>query len=147
MTRFTRRAASVLLAIVLIVVMAGLPAARAARSGAGTVVVDYWSNMCWQPAHQDLLSLAAAFNKSHPGIDLKPTCFSNANVLQPRLLAAIQAHHPPALSQTDAFAVSSYVDEKAVQDLTPYINGPHGFSAEQLNDFFGPMVQNGRSLP
>ena len=91
MTRFMRRFGSVLLATLLVVVVAGLPTVRAARPHASTVVVEYWQNMCWEPAKADLRYMAASFNKLHPGVQVTPTCFSNANVLQPRLLAAIQA--------------------------------------------------------
>jgi hypothetical protein len=58
-------------------------------------------------------------------------------------LAAIHQHHPPALSQTDAFAVASYVDEGAVQDLTPYIYGRNGLTLSQRRDYFAPQWQNG----
>jgi len=132
-----------LLAGILLVAGTALPHAGAARVGAAPIVVDYWQNLCWEPAKTDLQYMAAAFNKSHPGIVIKPTCFSNANVLQPRLLAAIQAQHPPALSQTDAFAVATYVDEHAVQDLTPYIHGPSGWTNAELGTFFKPMMLNG----
>jgi ABC-type glycerol-3-phosphate transport system substrate-binding protein len=119
MKRPIRCMGALLFSGLLVAASAVLPAVHAVRAHAGMVVVQYWQNLCWEPAKQDLQYLAATFNKSHPGIEIQPTCFSNANVLQPRLLAAIQAHHPPALSQTDAFAVASYVDEHAVQDLTP----------------------------
>lgn len=108
------------------------------------VVVPYWLNLCWQPAKTKFEALVARFNASHPGIKIQPTCFSNASVLQPRLLAAIHQHRPPALSQTDAFAVSSYVDLGAVQNLDPYIYGKSGFSRGQIHDFYPPGWQNGR---
>ena len=110
---------------------------------AAPVVVQYWENLCWSPAREDLQQMVTAFNNSHPGIQLQPVCFSNANVLQPRLLAAIQQHRPPALSQTDAFAVATYVDEGAVQDLTPYIQGKNGLTSAQIADYFTPQWQNG----
>jgi ABC-type glycerol-3-phosphate transport system substrate-binding protein len=115
---------------------------RAARAHS-PVVVDYWLNLCWQPAQTDFQHLVAAFNQSHPSILIKPRCFPNASQLQPTLLAAIHQHHPPALSQTDAFAVATYVDEGAVQDLTPYIHGRNGWTPAQINDFFPPQWQNG----
>jgi ABC-type glycerol-3-phosphate transport system substrate-binding protein len=119
------------------------PATHASHQHAGPVVVEYWENLCWTPAKQDLQHMVDAFNKSHPGVEIKPVCFSNANVLQPRLLAAIQQHRPPALSQTDAFAVATYVDQGAVQDLTPYIHGANGLSAGEIADYFAPQWQNG----
>ena len=115
---------------------------RSAPPGA-PVVVQYWLNLCWQPAKTYFTHLVTTFNAGHPGIKIQPTCFSNASVLQPRLLAAIHQHRPPALSQTDAFAVASYVDMGAVQDLTPYIHGRNGLTRGQVGDFFGPQWQNG----
>jgi multiple sugar transport system substrate-binding protein len=107
------------------------------------VTVEYWSNLCWQPAKTYMQQLVTAFNSSHRGIVLKWTCFSNASVLQPRLQAAIQQHRPPALSQTDAFAVATYVDQGAVQDLTSYVHGKNGLTAGQIRDYFAPQWQNG----
>jgi len=121
----------------------GIPAVHAAPSHAGPVVVQYWENLSYEPAKGDLQQMIDAFNRSHPGIVLQPRAFSNANVLQPTLLAAIRQHQPPALSQTDAFAVATYVDQGAVQDLTPYIHGPAGLSARDLSDYFTPDIQNG----
>jgi sn-glycerol 3-phosphate transport system substrate-binding protein len=116
-----------------------------ARSAAprAPVPVQYWLNLCWQPAKTYFTHLVNSFNASHPGIKIEATCFSNASVLQPRLLAAIHQHRPPALSQTDAFAVASYVDMGAVQNLNPYIHGANGLTAAQIADFFGPQWQNG----
>lgn len=142
MTQPTRRLAAIALAALLSVGIS-LPTVRAARSHAGPVVVQYWENLCWEPAKSDLQHMVDAFNASHPTIRIMPVCFSNANVLQPRLLAAIQQHHPPALSQTDAFAVATYVDEGAVQDLTPYVHGANGLDARQIADYFAPQWQNG----
>jgi hypothetical protein len=104
------------------------------------------------PAGQDLQQMVDAFNKSHTGIALKPVCFSNANVLQPRLLAAIQQHRPPALSQTDAFAVATYVDQGAVQDLTPYIHWQEWPQQYRDHRLFHPAVaerhvQRGHVIP
>jgi ABC-type glycerol-3-phosphate transport system substrate-binding protein len=127
------------LSVLLVAGGAFVPATHAAP-----VVVQYWENLCWSPAREDLQYMVTAFNNSHPGIQLQPVCFSNANVLQPRLLAAIQQHRPPALSQTDAFAVATYVDEGAVQDLTPYIQGKNGLTSAQIADYFTPQWQNGR---
>lgn len=141
MTRLVRRAGTAALAGML-VAGAGLGTARAARHAA-PVVVDYWENICWEPGKASIQHMVDAFNRGHPGIVIKPTCFSNANVLQPRLLAAIRQHQPPALSQTDAFAVATYADEGAVQDLTPYLHGTNGLSARQIRDYFPPRWQNG----
>ncbi len=142
--RFAHVAGAAALALAL---TAGATATHAARPSrqehAGPVVVEYWENLSHEPAKSDLQSMVDAFNKSHPGIVLKPRPFSNASVLQPKLLAAIQQGHPPALSQTDAYAVATYVDEGSVQDLTPYVNGPNGLSPAQIKDYFAPQLQNG----
>ncbi|MBV9282306.1 MAG: extracellular solute-binding protein [Chloroflexi bacterium] len=127
----------------LLIAGAGISVARASRVLRNAVVVQYWENLCWSPAKQDLQTMIDAFNRSHPSIQLQPRCFSNANQLQPTLLAAIHQHHPPALSQTDAFAVATYVDQKAVQDLTPYIHGRNGLNPGEIRDFFPPQWQNG----
>jgi len=132
-----RRTGIVVAAVLLLAGGAGLPAARAARAHAGPLVVEYWENLCWEPAKTNLQTMVTAFNTSHPGIHLKPVCFSNANVLQPKLLLAIQQHRPPALSQTDAFAVATYADQGTVQDLTPYIQGPNGLRVCESNSTSG----------
>jgi ABC-type glycerol-3-phosphate transport system substrate-binding protein len=121
----------------------GLAAQGSSRSSAATVTVPYWLNLCWQPAKTKFEHLVSTFNSSHPGIKIDATCFSNASVLQPRLLAAIHQGHPPALSQTDSFAVASYVDLGAVQSLDSFIHGAQGFSASQIRDFYGPGWANG----
>ena len=142
MKRIVSRGGS--LALTAVLVAAGAtPVTHAATGHAAPLVVQYWENLCWQPAKKDLQYMVNQFNAAHPGIQLQPVCFSNANVLQPRLLAAIQQHRPPALSQTDAFAVATYVDQGSVQDLTPYINGSGGLTATQIADYFAPQWQNG----
>ncbi len=144
MTKPIRLASAAGAAVLALTLSVGAGAARAAHpTAASPVVVDYWENLSYQPAKGDLQYMIDAFNKSHPNILIKPLAFSNANVLQPKLLAAIQQGHPPALSQTDAFAVATYVDEGSVQDLTPYVNGSNGLSAAQLKDYFTPQLQNG----
>lgn len=125
------------------ITIGGCAAAAGASHPRGKTVVQYWENLCFSPAKQDLQTMVTAFNKSHPNIELQPRCFSNANVLQPTLLGAIHQHHPPELSQTDAFAVATYVNEGAVQDLTPYIHGKNGLSGAQIHDYYPPQWQNG----
>lgn len=143
MKRTTRAGIVTVLACMLVAASGYYSISRAAPVHS-KVVVQYWSNLCWSPAKSYMTQLISAFNRSHPAIDLQWTCFSNASVLQPRLQAAIQQHRPPALSQTDAFAVATYVDQGAVQDLTSYIHGSNGLSSKQLNDYFGPMINNAR---
>lgn len=143
MIRLSRLTLTAILALLLAVSGSAQAAPRLSPTRA-PVVVQYWLNLCWQPAKTKFERLVATFNASHPGIRIQPTCFANASVLQPRLLAAIRQGRPPALSQTDAFAVASYVDLRAVQNLTPYIRGRNGFTARQVRDFFGPQWLNGR---
>jgi len=138
-----RRAAVAALAG-LLVASASTPRAGAAAPQAGPVVVQYWENLSWEPAKSDLALMIAAFNQEHPGIVLQTRAFSNANVLQPTLLAAIHQHRPPGLSQTDAFAVATYVDQGVVQNLTPYIQGSNGLTKAALADYFTPMIANGQ---
>ncbi len=151
MTQHVRLARAGTAAALVAALGAGAAAAHAARPSAhmparahaAPVVVEYWENLSYEPAKSDLRMMVDAFNRSHPGIVIKPQAFSNASVLQPKLLAAIQQGHPPALSQTDAFAVATYVDQGSVEDLTPYLRGKNGLSAHQLADYFAPQLQNG----
>jgi len=143
MTLSIRRSTIGLLCLLLIAAATGRSVARAAHPHSSPVAVQYWENLCFSPAKQDLQTMINAFNRGHPQIQLQPRCFSNANVLQPTLLAAIRADHPPALSQTDAFAVATYVDQGSVQNLSPYIHGKDGLSPAQIKDYFAPQWQNG----
>lgn len=143
MERWLRRSGAALLCALLVGAGGWSSTVGKAAPARSPVTVDYWLNLCWQPAQTDFQHLVSTFNKTHPGIVIKPRCFANASQLQPTLLAAIHQHRPPALSQTDAFAVATYVDQGAVQDLTPYIHGSNGFTPAQINDFFGPQWQNG----
>ena len=143
MTLSIRRSTIGLLCLLLIAAATGRSVARAAHPHSSQVAVQYWENLCFSPAKQDLQTMINAFNRGHPQIQLQPRCFSNANVLQPTLLAAIRAGHPPALSQTDAFAVATYVDQGSVQNLSPYIHGKDGLSQAQIKDYFPPQWQNG----
>lgn len=132
-------------AAVLCVILAAATGAVAAGSpgkSRAPVVVQYWLNLCWEPAHTDFMHLVNTFNASHPSIRIAPTCFSNASVLQPRLLAAIHQNRPPALSQTDAFAVATYANMGAVQNLAPYVHGRNSLTSAQIRDFFPPQWQN-----
>lgn len=131
-----------LTAALLITSGSGLGSTRA--SAASTVTVPYWLNLCWQPAKTKFEHLVSNFNRTHPGIKIDANCFSNASVLQPRLLAAIHQGRPPALSQTDSFAVASYVNLGAVEDLGSYVHGKNGFTSSQIHDFYGPGWANGQ---
>ncbi|MDQ2741816.1 MAG: extracellular solute-binding protein, partial [Chloroflexota bacterium] len=142
MKQYLRRGIPIALAGALVISGGTWAAVGRAAPAGKTVTVNYWSNLCWSPAKSYMTELVSAFNHSHPTIHLNWTCFSNSSVLQPKLLAAIQQHRPPALSQTDAFAVATYVDQGAVQDLTPYIHGTGGLTASQMHDYFAPMLTN-----
>jgi ABC-type glycerol-3-phosphate transport system substrate-binding protein len=143
MTLLRRYALPLFSAIVLVSLSVQQSVARSVHAAPKPVVVQYWENLSWHPAVDDMTAMVDAFNKSHPAIHIEARAFSNASVLQPAILAAIRAGHPPALSQTDAFAVATYVDEKAVQNLDPYINGAHGLTKAQIADYFKPQWQNG----
>jgi len=143
MTLSLRRGVIGSLCLLLVAVSTSVSVARLAHASRAPIVVQYWENLCFSPAKQDLQTMINAFNHEHPGIQLQPRCFSNANVLQPTLLAAIHAHHPPALSQTDAFAIATYVNQGTVENLSPYIRGRNGLTRAQINDYFSPQWQNG----
>lgn len=142
-----RRRLGIVAAAILFTILPIAGPARAAvlhSTAHSPVIVQYWLNLCWQPAKTKFETLVANFNKSHPDIKIQPTCFSNASVLQPRLLAAIHQHRPPALSQTDSFAVASYVDLGAVQPVDTFVHGKNGFTRAQINDFYAPGWLNGQ---
>jgi len=61
----------------------------------------------------------------------------NYTALQQKLQSAIFAGNPPTLAQAYESWTNQWLQNHAVQDLDPYINGKNGLSKADVKDFFG----------
>ncbi|MGH2444318.1 MAG: extracellular solute-binding protein [Chloroflexota bacterium] len=129
--KLTRVCTATFLALLLIV--GTLPARAAPARSSVTISV-------WTAYTKGLLdafnTLTTRFQQKYPNIQVQEVSSANYTALQQKEQSAIFAHNTPTMGQAYENWVQQYVQNNAIQNLTPYIKGKNGFSRSSIKDFF-----------
>lgn len=109
------------------------------------VTIQFWHGQSGVLGER-LQALIDKFNSTHK-IQVKATFQGNYDQLYQKVVSGLQAGSVPDLAQvTGPPQAAQYWKAKALTPVQQFVDGPDGFSAEQLKDFV-PALLNDSSLP
>lgn len=106
------------------------------------IEITFWHAM-QAKLGESLTGLIAEFNATHPRIKVVPTAVANYTGLQQKTVAAISAGDPPLITQAYENWTAQYMMGSYLTPMQTYINGPNGFTKQNIQDFFPGMWQDG----
>ncbi len=109
------------------------------------VTIQFWHGQSGVLG-QELQKLIDKFNSTHK-IQVQATFQGNYDQLYQKIVSGLQAGSVPDLAQvTGPPQAAQYWKAKALTPVQDFVNGPDGYTAEQLKDFV-PALLNDSSLP
>ncbi|WP_367307101.1 ABC transporter substrate-binding protein [Alicyclobacillus acidocaldarius] len=114
-----------------------------AASANGVVQITFWNGHPSGALKKEMHTLVDEFNATHPHIHV--TVIDKYAQIQP-VTAAMTAGDAPNVIMPHLDAAQQFAADGYLVNLTPYIDGPSGFTKAQLSSFFYPSVWNGRAI-
>ncbi len=111
------------------------------RKATGVVEVSFWHVMAG-PIEKTLDNMIAEFNRTHPGIVVKPLGMGSYDALSQKLLAAVAAGNPPVLSQAYESWTAKLIESRAVVPIQGFTSGPDGLSPEEQRDIYPVLIRS-----
>lgn len=106
------------------------------------VTIEFWHAMTGQ-LETTLQSLADKFHEENPNITVKLVAQGSYSDLSQKLMAAAKAKTSPAMAQGYASWQTEYINNRLIEDLTPYMNDPEvGLSEEDKNDIVPAFLED-----
>ncbi|MBE3597324.1 MAG: ABC transporter substrate-binding protein [Limnochordaceae bacterium] len=128
-----------IVAALLVVALAPVPATAA---GARTTIT-FWHAM-GGPLGETIKALVDEFNRAHPGVEVVAQYQGNYGQLQQKILASVAAGQPPVVAQSYSNWTEQLLEAKAIVPLDPFVEGPDGWSKEELADFWPVFLEANR---
>lgn len=95
--------------------------------------------------HQELLGeFAREYMAEHPDVEVVPTFQGLHGALYQKLIAAITAGNPPAMAQMFEGWTTRLYDRGRLVPVARFVDGPNGYSARELDDFYAPFIEDNR---
>lgn len=132
--------------VVLTVLICCLPLVECGKEqqGGGDVTkVSFWYGF-GGPLGESLEGMIADFNAAHPGIKVTGVSMGQYAALSQKIMAAIAANNPPTLAQVYENWTANFIEAGAIVPLEPFIQGPKGFTQEDLDDIFPVFLEGGQ---
>jgi len=106
----------------------------------GKTTVVFWHSFVSStiPALNELL---AKFEEEHPHIRVKAQYIPTGDALLQKLVTSIQSGNAPDVSWVHAQYFGSLAGADAIYPMDEFINGPNGFTEEELNDFYPALLK------
>lgn len=109
-----------------------------------TIRVEFW-HAIGARTHQDLLlKFADEFHALHPEIRVEPLFQGTYGTMYQKLIAAVTSRHPPALAMMYESWTARLLGRGRLDPVQNYIDGPDGYSPDQLADFYPAYIENNR---
>lgn len=125
------------LALVLIILVGGCQT----KKPGGVVEVTFWHSM-GGPVEKVLDGMIAEFNRTHPGIRVKPLGLGSYDALSQKLLSAVQAGKPPVASQAYESWTAKLIESRALEPIQDFTTGPDGLSPQDLADIYPVLIRS-----
>ncbi|MFH1502061.1 MAG: ABC transporter substrate-binding protein [Candidatus Eisenbacteria bacterium] len=107
----------------------------------GVTTVPFWHAM-GGPLGDRLDELVAEFNETHPDIVIESVSMGRYQALSQKIMASVAAGEPPALAQAYEAWTGELIENGSAEPLNQYMDGPDGFTAQELADFVPGMLDN-----
>lgn len=109
----------------------------------GVVTLRFWHSFVasTRPALEELI---VRFEEEHPGIRINAQYVPTGDGLVRKLMASFQTGTAPDLSWVHADFLGKLVQADAIYPLAGFVDGPNGFSAEEMADFFPATLEAAR---
>ena len=111
------------------------------KKAGGVVDVTFWHVM-GGPIEKTLNALIEEFNRTHPGISVKPLGLGSYDALSQKLLAAIAAGKPPVASQAYESWTSKLIESRAIVPIQNYFTGADGLSPTEWRDIYPVLLRS-----
>ncbi len=105
------------------------------------IELEFWHAM-GGPLGDALTKLVKEFNDSHPNIFITDINMGNYTALSQKLMAAIVANTQPDLAQAYEAWIAKFIQGNALVPVQKFVDGPHGLSKEELDDFFPVFIKS-----
>jgi multiple sugar transport system substrate-binding protein len=96
------------------------------------------------PLGESLEGMIADFNSHHPDIEVSGASMGQYAALSQKIMAAIAANNPPALAQVYENWTANFIEAGAIVPLEVFIQGPDGFSQQDLEDIYPVFLEGGQ---
>ncbi len=106
----------------------------------GVVRLQFWHAM-GGPLGDALDVLVAEFNENHSDIEIQSISMGRYQALSQKIMAAVAAGEPPDLAQVYEAWTENLIENGSAESMSKYVNGPNGFSQEELDDFIPGMIE------
>jgi ABC-type glycerol-3-phosphate transport system substrate-binding protein len=110
-------------------------------SDSGVITVQFWHAM-GGPLGDRLDELVAEFNETHPAIEIESVSMGRYQALSQKIMASVAAGEPPVLAQAYEAWTGELIENGSAEPLNAYIEGPDGFSSQDLGDFVPGLLEN-----
>ncbi len=111
------------------------------KKATGAVEVSFW-HVLGGPVEKSLNGLCEEFNRTHPGIVVKPLGMGSYDALSQKLLASVAAGKPPVLSQAYESWTAKLIESRAVVPIQEFASGPDGLSQEEQSDIYPVLIRS-----
>ena len=118
-----------------------LPGGCQKKKAGGVVDVTFWHVM-GGPIEKTLNALIEEFNRTHPGISVKPLGLGSYDALSQKLLAAVAAGKPPVASQAYESWTSKLIESRAIVPIQNYLSGADGLSPTEWRDIYPVLLRS-----
>ena len=104
--------------------------------------VTFWHGL-GGPLGESLEKLISDFNAAHPDIEVSGASMGQYAALSQKIMAAIAADNPPTIAQVYENWTANFIDAGAIVPMQKFVDGPSGFSQEELADIFPVFLEGG----
>ncbi len=111
------------------------------RKATGIVEVSFW-HVLGGPIEKTLEAMIAEFNRTHPGISVKPLGLGSYDALSQKLLAAVAAGKPPVASQAYESWTAKLIESRAIVPIQDFASGPDGLFPEERSDIYPALMRS-----
>ncbi len=127
----------------LLVACGGEQTAQGTAAPEEAVTVTFWHGQSGVLGER-LQGLIDKFNASHK-VQVKAELVGNYTQLYQKIVTALQASSPPDMAQVaGSNQAALYQKAKALTPVQKFVDGPDGYTKDQLKDFVGPFLDDNR---
>jgi ABC-type glycerol-3-phosphate transport system substrate-binding protein len=120
-----------------VALLAGCSSAPTSNAS-GPVTITLWESQSNEPVASAMKGLADQFNKANPGTTINLHIISQGS----QVMAAVGAHNPPIMGEVNHY-IQPLRQANALVSFNPYINGPNGFSPQEISQFYPAIWDDG----
>jgi len=126
---------------VILIALISLTCAKEGSNNLETIKITFWHSFV-ASTRNALNELINDFKQEYPKININAQYVPTGDALVQKLITAIQSNTAPDISWIHADFIDKLAGAKAIYHMRKFIDGPEGFSEEELNDIFYPLIES-----